>query len=70
VSRDELKTLLKLKANSERMTELRDNVEKIQTLSISNAEKYEKEINRLDSQFIKKTSDLDGHFQGLNARLR
>lgn len=49
VTKEELKGLLKNRASNERLIELRENVHKLQVMSISNSEKQEKDFKRLDT---------------------
>jgi hypothetical protein len=70
VSREDLKALLKLKASSEKLTELKEDLQKTQAIGVATAEKCEKELKKLETMLRDKTSDLEGHFQGLNAQLR
>jgi hypothetical protein len=70
VTKDEFKTQLKIKASNERLIELRENVHRLQVLSISNQDKYDNEMKRLDSQILKKTMDLDNTVHDIGGRLK
>ena len=59
-----------MKASNERLIELRENVHRLQVLSISNQDKYDKELKRLDQNLIRKTMDLDNHLMDLSQRIR
>jgi len=59
-----------MKASNDRLVELRENVHRLQVLSISNQDKYDKEMKRIDQNLIRKTMDLDNHLLELSQRIR
>lgn len=69
VTKDEFKAQLKVKASNERLIELRENVHKLQVLSISNTDKYEIEIKRLDHSILKKALDLQKQIETMDKRV-
>ena len=64
-TKDDLKNQLKSKASNERFIELRENLHKLQVMSISTQDKYEKELKQMDITIGKKTSELHSYINDL-----
>ena len=70
IPKDEFKAQLKTKASNERLIELRENVHKLQVMSISQQDKYDNEVKRLDQSILKRTMDLDNSMQTIEQRVK
>jgi hypothetical protein len=49
---------------------LRENLHKLQVMSISSSEKYDKEIKMLEQDLGKKTSELNSSMQDMRLKLK
>ena len=69
-SKEELKNQLKTKASNERFIELRENLHKLQVMSVSTQDKFEKEMKSLESSLGKKNAELHNYIQDMKIRLK
>jgi small-conductance mechanosensitive channel len=70
VSKEELKQQLKLKASNERFIELRENMHKLQVMSVSSQDQFEKNNKAMQQDLIKKTSELNSYIHDLQLRIK
>lgn len=69
-TKDDLKNQLKSKASNERFIELRENLHKLQVMSVSTSDKYEQEMKKIDITIGKKNSELQSMIQDLQIRTK
>lgn len=70
VQKEELKNQLKMKVSNDKIVQLRDDVHKLQVMSISQQEKIDKQLAEYDSLMAKNKSELDTLVHDINIRVK
>jgi hypothetical protein len=59
-----------MKANNDRFIELRENMHKLQVMSVTTGEKYEKEMKKMESDLGKRTAELNEYIHDIRIRVK
>lgn len=70
VAKEELKAQLKMKANNDRFIELRENMHKLQVMSVTTGEKYDKAMQKMESDLGKRTAELNDYIHDIRNRVK
>ena len=59
-----------MKANNDRFIELRENMHKLQVMSVTTGEKYEKQMKKMESDLGKRTAELNEYIHDIRIRVK